>query len=122
MGDLGCPKRRTGTDTDTVSRWGRAPEGKEAIYSPGPWERDEQEQVWEKRKGKKRNIPARDLGKKLPKGAAEDEGWRQHGKGLGEQAGQAMLGGSWVGSGHRLLKSPSASFPTQTINYKAVRR
>ena len=96
---------------------GRAPEGKEVTCSPGPRERDEQEQVWGKRKG---NIPARDLGKKLPKGAVEEEGWRQHGKGLGEQAGQAMPGGSWVGSGHRLLKSLPASFPTQTINYKAV--
>lgn len=69
---------------------------------------------------KKGDIPARDLGKKLPKGAVEEEEWRQHGKGLGEQAGQVMPGSSWVGSSHQLLKSFPASFPTQTINYKAV--
>lgn len=39
------------------------------------------------------NIPARDLGKNLPKGAVEEELWRQPSKELGEQAGQAVLGG-----------------------------
>lgn len=67
LGGVGCSGWEMGIDTAT-----RAPEGKEVTCSPGPWEQDEQEQVWGNRQ-KKRNIPARDLGKKLPKGAAEEE-------------------------------------------------